>query len=364
MKTIPGAIGGAGPPHRRKARFGFPFPVLLGLARFSLVVFGLPILGFFLLLLLLPPLFGKEPAVTVSRADQAMCALDADGSAAIVVGGDSRALYHVIPALIDSATGRKCVNVAQWLHFGGDPTTLVNVLRRYPIALDAKPVILLSITLDGVNDLGFKGIPMATLMNWSPWDHFRTALHRPKAYPLFFAGSMLPAIGTMLMHRLKGERFTCDDRYYKPPRLEINRGFEPYEGRKTEGFWMLPGREKDYQVDGGNWKAFQRALDWLNASQAERIVVFNAPIDTAWLRATDGPVAMAMEARFSDMLAREVARHPKSVLLDFHRHPLPQLADSLFYDQTHLNHEGAIVFSHWLGNWLSRQGFQEHLGTK
>ena len=344
MKSIPSAPGAQGPSPRRKIHLALVFA-----ATVSAVLFGLPILA----LSLLSPLLGEQAAVTVSRADQAMCVLDADGSAGIVAGGDSRALYHVIPALIDSATGRKCVNVAQWLHFGGDPTTFVNVLRRYPKAMEARPTLLLSVTLDGVNDLGFKGTPMATLMHWSPWDHFRTAIRRPRAYPVFFFQAILPSAGKMLWHRIRGEEFVCNDGMYRPPRLEVNRGFEPYEGRKTTGFWMLPGREKDYLLDGGSWRAFRQALDWLSASKADRIVIFNAPIDTAWLRATDGPVAMAMEARFSALMAEEIARHPRIVYLDFHRNPLPQLADSLFYDQTHLNHEGAILFSRYLGGWLA-----------
>lgn len=310
-------------------------------------------------LALLPPLLGREPAVTVSPVDQALCVLcaqDSSGPAGILVGGDSRALYHVIPSELDSATGRKTVNVAQWLHFGGDPITLVNVLRRYPRIMAARPAIVISVTLDGVNDLGFKGMPMATMMNWGPFDHVRAALHRPRAYPKYFATAILPAIGKMIAHRLKGERFVCDGNIYRPPRLRADRGFQAYEGRKTDGFWMLPGREKDYLLDGGNWKALQKALAWLSASQAERIVVFNAPIDSAWLARTDGPVAMAMEARFSEMMARETARHPKVEYLDFHRNPLPELEDRHYYDQTHLNREGAVLFSRHLGAYLAGRG--------
>ena len=309
-------------------------------------------------LALLPPLLGREPAVTVSPVDQALCILcaqDSSGPAGILVGGDSRALYHVIPSVVDSATGRKSVNVAQWTHLGGDPITLVNVLRRYPQVMAAKPIIVLSVTLDGMNDLGFKGMPMATMMNWGPFDHLRAAYHRPRAYPKYFATAIAPAVATMIRHRLKGERFICDGNIYRPPRLEANRGFEAYEGRKTEGFWSLPGKEKDYLLEGGNLKALRKALAWLSASQAERIVVFNAPIDTAWLARTDGPVAMAMEARFSELMFRETAKYPRIEYLDFHRDPLPELEDRHFYDQTHLNHEGAILFSRRLGALLARK---------
>jgi hypothetical protein len=64
-------------------------------------------------------------------------------------------------------------------------------------------------------------------------------------------------------------------------------------------------------------------------------------------------VAMAMEERFSRMMAEESARYPKVAYLDFHRDPLPELTDAHFYDQTHLNREGAILFSRRLGAWLA-----------
>jgi hypothetical protein len=115
----------------------------------------------------------------------------------------------------------------------------------------------------------------------------------------------------------------------------------------------LPGREADYLLDGGSWKALRKALERLSGSRAGRIVVFNAPIDTAWLARTDGPVAMAMEARFSAMMAAETARHPKVEYLDFFTDPPPELEDRHFYDQTHLNHEGAALFSRRLGVYLA-----------
>lgn len=310
-------------------------------------------------LALLPLLLGREPAVTVSPVDQALCVLcaqDSSGPAGILAGGDSRALYHVIPSEIDAAAGRKTVNVAQWLHLGGDAISLVNALRRYPQVMDSRPIIVVSVTLDGLNDLGFKGMPMPTLMNWGLSDHLRAAWHRPRAYPKYVATAIAPAASAMVLRRLRGEGFVCDGNVYRPPRLRADRGFIAYEGRKAEGFWSLPGKEKDYLLEGGNLKALRKALAWLSASQAERIVVFNAPIDTAWLARTDGAVAMAMEARFSDLMARETAKHPRIEYLDFRRDPLPELEDRHFYDQTHLNHEGAILFSRHLGARLAAPG--------
>ena len=127
----------------------------------------------------------------------------------------------------------------------------------------------------------------------------------------------------------------------------------PLPGRKQAFTWALPDKERDYLLQGAQWRRLQEALRWLSASPVERIFLYNGPIDTAWLHATDGPVALAMEARFSGMLAEEAGRHPKVTLLDFYRKPLPCLANRHFHDQTHLNREGSVIFSRYLGSYLA-----------
>lgn len=301
---------------------------------------------------LLPILFGKAPAVGVSAVEHSLCVLDADGGADIIAGGDSRALYHVIPAVVESTTRRTCVNVAKWTHLGGDPLSLVNALRRSPRALARRPTVILSVTLDGVNDLGFKGMPMVSLLNWGLIDHFRVLKERPKAYPMFVVKEMLPAIATLTKNRLTGNEFRCEDGLHFPANLLANKGADFYVGRKTSGFWRMPGSPEDYLLDGGQWGNLRSSLAWLARSNAGRVVLLHAPIDTAWLARTDGPVAVAMLGRFSDMLAQEAGLHPKIMLLDYARNPLPELVDSLFHDQTHLNREGAELFSRKLGERL------------
>lgn len=301
---------------------------------------------------LMPALVGKTPAVVVSPVEQALCALDPDGSAAILAAGDSRALYHIVPSVIEEATGRKTVNIAQWMYLGGDPVSLVNALRRHPEALANHPVILLSVTLDYANDLGFKGVPIVDLMNWTPRDHLRTLFKRPRAYPKYFFGDLLPAAATAAKRSLRGEAFACGDDF-TPGRLAKDRGFTSIEGRKALTY-HYPERASDYLIDGAQWGALGKALAWLDASPAKEIILLNSPIDAAWLRATDGPVAMEMEDRFSDLLAREAPRHAKVTLWDFYRHPLPEMADSLFHDQLHLNREGAFVFSRRLGQLIAK----------
>lgn len=309
----------------------------------------LPLAG----LALLPPLFGEAPAVGVSKVEHSLCVLNADGSAGILVAGDSRAQYNLIPGVLEEMTGKRTVNVAQFIHLGGDPISLVNALRRRPDALAAHPTVILSVTIDEVNDLAFKGLPLVGVLNWGVADHLRVLWERQKAYPRFLVGTLLPGAARISRDRWKGEDFRCDAEVYRPPRVLAERGFYGYEGRRTEAKWSMPRQAEDYLLDGGQRKALRKALDWLAASEAGRIVLLNAPIDTAWLRNSDGDVPMAMQARFADLLREEAARHPKITYLDFFRDPIPELVDSLYYDPLHLNRRGAEVFSRHMG-WQLR----------
>lgn len=302
---------------------------------------------------LIPPLFGHYPDVGAGSVDQAMCVLNADGSAGILVGGDSRAKNQIIPAVLEAETGRKAVNIAEVLHLGGDPATLVNVLRKYPQALEGKPDLILSVTLDGVNDLGFKGTPIATLLNWTAYDHFRVAIRRPKAWPKWMRESYLPNLGRLRANQREGRLFACDADGYRPPTLLAEAGYSAIEGKRVSGFWLCPSLREDYLLDGGRWKGLRAALDWLDHSPVRRVLLVNAPIDTAWLRATDGDVPLEMEARFSEQLAAEAARHPKVVLMDYYRAPLESLDTSMFYDQCHLNRQGAMLLTRHLGKALA-----------
>lgn len=323
---------------------------------------ALPPLAVLALVASLPYLFGKEPAIGPSPVEQSLCLLDPDGKADVLVGGDSRALYQLIPSILEDSTHGKCVNLGQWLLLSGDPTSLVNALRKHPEILAGHPTLVISISLDAFNDLAFKGIPIVTLLNWSVGDHLRTWFHRPKAYPLFWMRQMLPAIAKAARTKWFTKETGCSRFAFLPRRLAENAGFEPYEGRKTGNLWGMPSLRRDYLLDGGNWKAFRKSLDWIDSSAIKRVIILNAPLDTAWISAINGPVPMLMEARLGAQLKAESERHAKAVFLDLVAHPPPQIPESLFYDQYHLNHQGAILLSRWLGGYLASDAAFPHSG--
>jgi hypothetical protein len=320
----------------------------------------------FLLALLLPPLFplfllslvpvflGGEPAILKSDVERDLCALDADGSAEILVAGDSRARYNIDPSVLERETGLRSVNIGNVLPLGGDLSTLVKVLRRNPAALAGHPVLIASVTLEGINDMGYANAAVTDLFEWTPRDHLRAALRHRQRYLIYFTHVFLPSIKTLLIHKWKGEMFRCGQGVYIPPGLLRDKGFEGQTGRKSsQDLWAWPRAEADYLIDGGRRRSFEAALRWLSTCPAGRVVVVNGPMDTAWLRATDGPVPLAALERFQGILADAAKRYPGMTFLDWYPDGVPGLeAEAHFNDQLHLNREGAEILTRHLAQSL------------
>ena len=324
----------------------------------------------FLTALLLPPLFpvfllslvpvflSGEPAILKSDVERDLCALDAEGSAEILVAGDSRARYNIDPSVLERETGRRCVNIGNVLPLGGDVSTLVKVLRRNPSALAGHPVLIVSVTLEGINDMGYANAAVASLFEWTPRDHLRAALRHRQRYLIYFTNVFLPSIKTLLIHKWKGEMFRCGKDVYIPPRLLRDKGFEGQTGRKApQDLWAWPRVEEDYLIDGGRRRSFEAAVRWLSTCPAGRVVVVNGPMDTAWLRASDGPVPLAALDRFQGILADAAKRYPGMTFLDWYPDGVPGLEpEAHFNDQLHLNREGAEIFSRYLAEALMAAG--------
>ena len=285
------------------------------------------------------------PAVT-------LCALDKDGSAGVIIAGDCRAKIDIDPAVIRERTGLYAVNAGEIISLGGDLTTFVNSLRANPAALASHPLIILSVTLRGMNDFSIENIPMATLWNWTLADHARVAARKPGRYLRFFTGQYLGALRREWNHRRSGDGFACTDSVALPPTLAAARGYRPYYGRSRvtltadTGGWLL---------GGGSWRVFQSSLAWLAASQARGILIVGAPNEPAWSRAVLDDEWRGLQAEFSGMLEHEAGRFPKVRYLDFTSTLDIGLDSAAFYDGLHLNAEGAIPYSRRLGDYLVRE---------
>lgn len=335
------------------------FPILRFLRRaaWALVFILAAAFGF---LALIPSLFGKDVGAGFASVDASLCVLASDGAAEIVVGGDSRAQAQVDPLLLEELTGKRAVNVAEGITFGGDLPTLVNALRGYPQVLAKRPILILSVSVTGFNDLAFADLPAASVFNWSLRDHARAALRRPGKYFPFLFGWYGPYLKRHILHEIRGTRFRCADGARLPPAVLASRGFRPLPPR-PDSLRLRVGREprspSDFLLEGGRRRAFIQALDWLAASPARAILLYNAPIVPEWQSDPAHALDMEMEHRFADAVAALTAPRPKVRFVDFVRNPLPDLDRTRFADNYHLDAAGAALFTRHLAARLADSGW-------
>jgi hypothetical protein len=302
-----------------------------------------------------PALFGKETGAGFAAVEQTLCALDRDGSAGLVIGGDSRAKSQAVPAILEAETGLPGVNAAEALNFGGDLATLVNALRKQPRILASRPVLLLSVSMDGVNDMSFANTPAAALFQYRPWEHARLVWESPRDYPAFFAGTFLPALKRQAGHAWHGDGFACDEKVYLSPVLAAAGGYRPFQGQ-APGSGISLGKPGRYLIDGARWRVFRESLRWLAASPARALVLYDAPFDSVWLAANRGTPGLAAEIRFAEMAGREAARYPQAHWLDYFDRPPAALSHGDFHNGSHLNDAGAAKFSRILADTLRGLG--------
>jgi len=111
----------------------------------------------------------------------------------------------------------------------------------------------------------------------------------------------------------------------------------------------------DYLLYGARWRIFQESLDWLSRSRVRAVVIVDAPVNPAWRKHRARSWYLDLQARFSEAVATEAARHPKVRFLDFVSKPLLDADTSLFYDALHFDSVGADIFSAYLGDYLARE---------
>lgn len=312
-----------------------------------------------------PALYGEDVGAGFASVERKLCALDRDGSARLLIAGDSRAKVNLDPRVLDSISGLRAVNIAEVVNFGGDLPTLANVLRKYPRVLEGKPVLLISVSVSGHDDADLSGITASGVLNWSPRDHARVALRKPRAYAHFLTAWYLPFLKRHLVHAWKKDGFACTEEVTLPTALLESRGFRP-ETRVADPTRPDPGRKatvtrEDFILDGGRARAFEAALAWLAASPARAIVLYNAPLLPGWGERPGEEIDLALEAEFAGRVSAAAQPHAKVRFLDFTAHPPPELRPEHFADNYHLNEKGAALFSRRLGEYLVASKLGAHL---
>ncbi|MEO7425499.1 MAG: hypothetical protein ABI036_09955 [Fibrobacteria bacterium] len=293
-----------------------------------------------------------------------ICALEARfGSPRILITGDSRANFQLIPAVFEAGTGSSCLNVAI---AAGDLITSANALARHPELISRTKLIVISVGIyqinDGSLDAGF--MSEASFAELGVPDHFRIFRKRPLDLLRYYR----EAFRLYRRREWKGMRFECGDYW--------TAGYDVYPGKgfyRAERVWnrqigpdplLANPWYMDLRLDGIRWRQFRETLERLDQLGIPT-VVFQSPYGPTWMRAPENRGAIAAERVFASELSA-FAKPLKNVhFLDFFSasgadrgdssgafrlsetvHP-ESLTDSLFYDAAHLNPSGAEIFSRW-----------------
>lgn len=297
----------------------------------------------FALLTAIPAFFGNEVGAGYASVDRNLCALAADGSVELLIGGDSRAKQQADPIILEAETGLKAVNVAEAITFGGDLPTLANALAHYPEALAKRPILLVSVSVTGHNDLAFNDLPAASVLNWSPLDHLGAARLAPGTYARYLFGWYLPFLKRQALHHWRGTGYACGDGAPFPATLLESRGYRP--SIHTPPPPGPPRGEAEFLLDGGRRRAFAKALEKLSDSPVRAIFLYQAPMAPDWQADPARHLDVEMETHFGDLVAEDATRHAKVRFLNFFRNPPEGLSQGHFADNYHLNAEGAALFS-------------------
>ena len=268
----------------------------------------------------------------------------------VIIAGDSRALRHIDPAVLEVHAGLKPTTAVNVGARGCETTTVMAVYREFHHRFAQRPIMLLSASTWLFNDRasGRAFFPSdATLWNMSFPDRLRVTTPGCAVRATF-----LPEI--TLWRRITEQPESPKD----PPRhrgfLSVNRCYRLLPAQRAEE--IAKNRAvlfTDARTNGALWRQFRRSVRELRAMGVQ-VVIFESPIHPDLLAALQG----AGEAETARELRGRLAEFAASLAIPILRYDAGRLAgddaDELFTDLAHLNRTGAAQLSAWVGRDLRR----------
>ena len=284
-----------------------------------------------------------ESEVMNNALEGKICELDsAYGPAEIVIAGDSRAQYHLIPDIFEKSLRVEAVNIGA---IPGDLIALYNAIRKYPRLLSRAKLLIISIGIYQINDGGlnyysFSTAAFANLGLLDQWGLYGTRL---------FALQEKYREAFRIYRRLewKGERFCCGDYWSAEYSAVPQKGFVGIPGvwdRNLNGTLNTNPWYSGLDIHGYRWKQFRGTLRKFQ-DLGVPVVLYQSPYSPTWLGSPSTAVAASAEKEFGKMMKSETAGLRNIHFLDFYASRNDSLSDSMFFDSAHLNTRGAGIFS-------------------
>ncbi len=312
------------------------------------IVFGicLGILGTIFLFAILWHLVSSplKTEVLSNNLEGKICALANNfESPNLILAGDSRAQFQLIPEIFDQQLGKHSMNIA--INYG-DVITLYNAIQKYPAFFSKCGMLLISIGISEVNQgsLEYSYLSLASFVNFSLLDH------------LMIYHNHLPELWTMYktvfrIYRMREwhmKKFNCEDFFSPGFDLKGTKGFAGYDKKwdlkLIENYASKNQWYSEMKMTGPRWDQFISVINKLQ-NLGYPVVLIQSPFPPSWYRNPATKMPREYESEFGKKISLGLNKMRNVYFIDLFSNPNPILHDSNFMDACHLNTSGAKILS-------------------
>ena len=270
----------------------------------------------------------------------------------IVIAGDSRAERQLIPSIFETQHNLETVNIAKDV---GDIISLVYAEKKYGFA-DSSKVFVMCLSSLLTNDGSYK--------NWFMSQPSITEIGLLNQFLLFksdYIENWYRRIGLIwddFINDKRGIKINKEDirlKYsgYLPvnEKLNIDKFYiNNLNPKTTEHLWYRRPNN-----NGIRKSVFEKSVEQF-LKTGVKIVMIQSPMAPAWRSYVGENYMHKLEIEHCKFLIELAAQYKNIWAIDFYTEQPDIFTDDLFYNATHLNHTGAIVFTEAVIDSLRSKG--------
>ena len=259
----------------------------------------------------------------------------------IIIAGDSRAERQLIPNIFDNKTGKKTVNVAKDV---GDVISLLYADDKYHF-VDSNKVFVVCVSSLITNDGSYKNWFMSQA-SITEIGLLRSILLFGTDYPENWYHRMGLIWGDLVNDKrgqtlsVKDIRFATEGYYPVNNYLDIEKLLEiDLSPQSTEHLWYRKPNN-----NGIRKKVFVESIKEFSKTKS-KIILIQSPMAPTWRAMVKDGFMHKMELDFCDLLDEIDSQYDNILVIDFYKQQPTIFTDELFYNATHLNNNGAQIFT-------------------
>ncbi len=286
--------------------------------------------------------------VAPSRLRHKVLALTRHDRPGLLIAGDSRAEWHIIPDILAERVGvplsevvniavQNCESAAVWASYR-------EFSRRFP----PRPIMLLSVSFWSVNDSHNRGVQLVndeTLWSMTLTDRLRIVPVKRALMSMFLAEKVLWQHMTV---SVAASSTPVRDRGFKSQRKHITMAPDALAHRINDLWhsWFAEAK-----VDGVRWRELVANVRRLQGAGVQ-LVILDSPEHPALLAALQGSPGEGPNNRYHRQLA-QLGERLSIPVLRYEPDRFTGLDPNMLYsDLLHLNRDGAVLLTEWVGDDL------------